>query len=83
MHIRIILGIKFHLKQTILISCTKFAQKGCFLPKQKSEYRHWILYIRISLITEFQLKLLILIFWTKFVLKGYFQSKTRKVNIAI
>ena len=30
MHIRISLDTKFQLKLTILISCTKFAQKGCF-----------------------------------------------------
>ena len=35
LHIRISLGTKFQLKLTILISWTKFTQKGCFRSKQK------------------------------------------------
>ena len=48
MHIWISLSIKLHLKLTILIFWTKFAQKGYFRSKtKKNEQHHWILHIRI------------------------------------
>ena len=40
-----------------MICWTKFAQKGCFWSKTKSEYHHWILQMRMSLGNKFQLKL--------------------------
>ena len=35
LHIRIIVGMKFHLKLTILIFLTKFTQKRCFQSKME------------------------------------------------
>ena len=54
--IRITLGIKFHLKLTILIFWTKLSQTGYFRPKtKKSEHPYWILHIGISLNIKFHL----------------------------
>ena len=61
LHIQISLGIKFHLKLTIVTIWTKFAQKGHFWSKtKKSEQGHWFLHIRISLCIKFHFKLTIL-----------------------
>ena len=84
----IIVGTKFHAKQTISNFATKFAPKKVFpIENRKTEQlliffffffflNYWILHIQISLDTEFQVKLIILIFRTKFALKEYFRSKT-------
>ena len=61
--IRISLGTKIQLKQTILIFWTKFTQKRVSLVEnRKNEHHHWVLHIRISLGIKFQCKLTILIF---------------------
>ena len=83
-HIQLSLGIKFHLKLTILIFWTRLSQTGYFQPKtKKSKHQHWILHIWISLSIKFHIKPTIFIVWTKFVQKAYSQSKTEKVNITI
>ena len=53
------LGAKFHFKQTVLISWTKFAQKGYFPSKAEQViYYYQIQHIRISISTNFHLKLM-------------------------
>ena len=68
-HIQIILSIEFHLKLTILIFWTKFAQKEHFRSKTKKVNN-----INESCIFELgQVS-----FWTKFAQKGYVRSKAKK-----
>ena len=63
LHVRIGLGIKFHLKLITSIFWTKFAQKEYFRLKMKErEQQQWVLHICIRLATKFQLKVIILIF---------------------
>ena len=88
LHIRISLGAKFQLHQTIFIFWDKFTpekdpQFWSPVKNRKKEHHHWILHIQISLSTIFRLKLTILIFWTKFVPKNYFWLKAEKLNITI
>ena len=84
LRIRISLGSRFQLQQTILIFWNRFPIKR-ILPfkNRKSEHHHWILHIWVGLSTKSQLKLKIFIFWTKFAQKGYFQSKADAMNISI
>ena len=78
-HIRIRLGSKFQLHQTIL----NFWNKRYFqLKTEKNEHDHWILYIGKSLSTKFQLKLTILIFGATFPKMGI-SSLKRKMNTVI
>ena len=78
-HIRVSLGTKFRLKQTISHFLTKFDQKGDSGLKQKSEHEHQIKHIPTNLSTmlyfqQFQF------FGPNLLKKGYFQSKTEKVS---
>ena len=84
LHIRISLGSKFQLHQTIVIFGRNLPRKSQFESIQskatKNEHQHWIFHTRVSLITKFQLKLTILTFLDQICLKKVFWSKPRTVS---
>ena len=87
-HIRLLsLGTKFQVKQTILIFCIKFVEKGYFRFKTEKVNIAIQFYIiswySNSLGTKFQLEQKILIFWTKLARKRYTRSNKEKVSITI
>ena len=82
LHIQISLGTKFHLKLTILIFWTKFAQKGISNLNQKkmnttikSCIFKWVYIPNFSLNWQFN-------FFDQICPTKYFQSKTEKVDIS-
>ena len=77
-YISISLGTEVRFKLTILFFCTKFAQKGTFCRKRKSEHHQWCLHIRINLRTKYQFRLILLIFLDQICQKVIFLVKNRK-----
>ena len=74
-HIRMNLGSKFQLQQTIFEQISK--NRMLLVKNRKTEHHHWILHIRISLSINFHLKLTILSFRTKFTQKRVFPVENR------
>ena len=84
LHIRIRLGVKFHLKLTISTSWTKFTQKGHFWSKTK-KVNIIIEFCKFELVylSSFTLNWQFHFFGPNLPKKGYFRSKTEKVNSII
>ena len=77
-HIRINVGCKYQLQQTVLIFWKKFPKKYISSKKQKNWHYHWILHILTSLSTKFQLKLIIFLFRPNLTKEGFSNTKEIK-----
>ena len=80
LHIRISLGTKFQLQQTILVFLNHIYPKKKILSMKirNNKHRHWILHIQISRSTNIWLKLPILKFGRNLPEKGICYQKQKK-----